>query len=1858
VDYVEALKWFRKAAEQEHAGAQGNLGVCYAEGLGVPQDLMEAGKWWREAAKKRDPLALQKLTECLKAAGEIRDGEVMVGYVTTGDSAEAQRLMLEAANGGHAEAQFRVGVNYGAGNGLPQNMSEAVAWFRKAAQQGHAKAQNFLAACLFDGNGVAPSIPEAIHWWQASAQQGDPDAQHALGGCYLNGTGVTKSLDEALRLYGNAAKQGHEKAFAAVRLAAEEGYRPAQLELGTCYSEGKVTPKDAAAAVKWWRLAAEQGSIHAAYYLGRCYANGDGVPRDLVPAARWFRRAGEYSDPLASCHEPGSAYSTCEAQFALGNCYAEGAGVPKDVQEAAKWYNKAAYFGHRKAKDILLEWYVEGKGLPLESAERRAAAIRGDPEAQCDLGHGFYHMCCIAKAVGWYAKAAEQGLAKAQFALAWCYDYGPNKDSNEALRWYRKAAEQGHSEAQARLQAIERYQPNCKEGGESSALRQADGEGGAPSNPTPICRSPRLRRLQSDYERVRERFADSPLIRILEAEGAPPDRYKVAYRVHGLEIGDAGFIRRRQEHIVEVSLTLDYPQRAPLCKVLTPIYHPNFDPDLSIADTCRFWNVSETLDELLIRLGRMITWQEYDIAGAVNKQAANWAPANMHMLPVDAQNLAPPPLKPTPAGELQGKSIEQHADADLNAQNSETLFQEGRSAFEFGEYGAAVAPFLTAAEGGHVRAQFLLGLLYYFGEGVAENLSQAAWWFRKAAEQGDPEAAFHLAFCYYTGEGVTKDPCEAARWFIVSAWGCGRICRGERGAYYLCSYYESPIPGWNSLSDEYPAVIAHAKNRDDESPPGAMWHENGGKSKVAMSTLGYYRQAAERGNAKAQFHLAFCLDERDTCRCEEAREWFRKAATAGYAPAQTLLPQSLGSFQPEYLTWLVKAAEQGDIAAQMNIHWQVRDQDSPDKAKWEPMAANQGHAPAQRELGWSCQREQNHNEAVEWLRKAAAQGDTIAQCNLADCYRRGEGVHKDTAQAFKWYQRSAEGGQVSGIYQLGVCYGEGLGVAKDAVPAVKCYRRAAEGRMPEAEHRLALCYHKGEGVQKDSEAAVRWLDGFARRGSDHQTAIKSIIEEVHQAAGAGDVQAQRSLGEFYFDGLGVQKDLSKAAMWWSKAAEYDDTEAQLGVGICHYYGQGVRQDRVKGAEWFRKAAEKGHMNAQFRLGMCYQAGDGVDKDPVEAFKWWLKAAELGHIAAQGKLGISHMRGVGVTRDTLKAAQWLSKATISVQEKEAQDALRNLMEELRKTADNGDAAAQFELGVCYAEGCGVTKDLNESCHWLRKAAEQGYAKAQMELGFRYAAGKGAPKNGAEAVKWWRMAAEQGDAFAQRLLVNCYANGDGVPLDLLEAFRWSLKAPLPVGGMGALGLTVTQFDLGLGYGSLSGAEALELNRDAAERGDAEAQCYLGLCYFNGDRVPRNLDLAQKWFRKAAEHEYAPAQRILELLPHSGESAPQDPVAVDSSGATWWPAADLQFNLGARFERGNGVKRDPSEAVRWYLKAAEQGYALAQHNLGNCYEKGIGVGPDAEEAVKWYGKAASQGDSLAQNNLGTCYSRGLGVPEDKAEAAKWYCRAAEQGNSIAQTNLAGCLLKGEGLPPDPQKAVTWLRKAAELGNAEAQSELAICYDSGIGVSADAFEAVKWCRKAAGQGVAAAQFNLGIRYFMGDGVTQDALRAVRWLEKAAEQGVAEAQFNLGTIHAHGQGIPQNPKEAVKWYRKAAEQGFLQAQYNLGNCYHDGDGVPQDLVEATRWWLLAAEKGLVSAQFNVGITDSAGGAVSTYLLQAHRWLSLAAAQGHEKAPKVLSEIEQQMTPEQVSEAQRLAHEFKVRPERGPDSKIQGEKGK
>lgn len=162
---AEAMKWFRKAAEQGNADAQSWVGVAYFLGDGVPKNTAEAVQWFRKAAEQ-----------------------------------------------GNADGQYGLGRAYFEGEGVPKDPAEGVTWFRKAAEQGNVHGQYDLGGAYLAGIGVPKETTETVKWWSKAAKQGHAEAQHNLGVMYAKGIGISKDDVEAYMWLSLAVAKGEQGA--------------------------------------------------------------------------------------------------------------------------------------------------------------------------------------------------------------------------------------------------------------------------------------------------------------------------------------------------------------------------------------------------------------------------------------------------------------------------------------------------------------------------------------------------------------------------------------------------------------------------------------------------------------------------------------------------------------------------------------------------------------------------------------------------------------------------------------------------------------------------------------------------------------------------------------------------------------------------------------------------------------------------------------------------------------------------------------------------------------------------------------------------------------------------------------------------------------------------------------------------------------------------------------------------------------------------------------------------------------------------------------------------------------------------------------------------------------------------------------------------------------------------------------------------------------------------------------------------------------------------------------------------------------------------------------------------------------
>ena len=230
----------------------------------------------------------------------------------------------------------------------------------------------------------AKTDPEAaFQIYKAAADSGNAEAQYVVYAFEYAGIGGAPSDPNEMMTY--------------LSTSAENGYAPAQNEIGLCY----VMNDYYADAAAWFEKAAEQGLITAKNNLGIMYYSGYGVPIDYQKAY----------DLFLPCAEQGIV----QAQFSLGTMFEDGYGVERDKQKAFDYYMQSASAGYAPAQTYVGDSYLHGAG------------VAADPK----------------EAFRWYSLAAEKGDFSAQFWLGYMYENGIGVEKNDqfAAMWYGKSAE-------------------------------------------------------------------------------------------------------------------------------------------------------------------------------------------------------------------------------------------------------------------------------------------------------------------------------------------------------------------------------------------------------------------------------------------------------------------------------------------------------------------------------------------------------------------------------------------------------------------------------------------------------------------------------------------------------------------------------------------------------------------------------------------------------------------------------------------------------------------------------------------------------------------------------------------------------------------------------------------------------------------------------------------------------------------------------------------------------------------------------------------------------------------------------------------------------------------------------------------------------------------------------------------------------------------------------------------------------------------------------------------------------------------------------------------------------------------------
>lgn len=336
---------------------------------------------------------------------------------------------------------------------------------------------------------------------------------------------------------------------------------------------------------------------------------------------------------------------------------------------------------------------------------------------------------------------------------------------------------------------------------------------------------------------------------------------------------------------------------------------------------------------------------------------------------------------------------------------------------------------------------------------------------------------------------------------------------------------------------------ADAAKTPEEVDPDALLAQadellRSNRAEQQAQALPLLRRAAEAGQTEAAFRLGFCYANGigTQPQADEARKWLSMAAEKNHPSALAhlgLLCDKLSKDETvaaEALGYYRRAAELGQVEAQVILAYKLAAQP------------------------------ESQAEALEWLRKAAAQKNDRALCALGVFTLEGRGGLKaDPVEAYRLFEQAAELGSADGLCNQAYCLERGLGVKADPEKAVELYTKLLEkAPLPQALYNLALCRMDGRGTEKDSHAGVQLLV---------------------QAYNAGHVEAACELARCCAAGIGLQKNEEQAVQILHEAARRGSAEAQYTLACCYREGKGVKKDETIAETYLKAAAANGHPKA-------------------------------------------------------------------------------------------------------------------------------------------------------------------------------------------------------------------------------------------------------------------------------------------------------------------------------------------------------------------------------------------------------------------------------------------------------------------------------------------------------------------------------------------------------------------------------------------------------------------------------------------------------------------------------------------------------
>jgi TPR repeat protein len=1336
-----AIELYTKAAEQGLVDAQYNLGCLYQQNTGIKFNYQKAYKWYLASAEGGNIAAQNQLAYFYqKGLGTDMNYEAAFYWYT------------KAGDAGHSNAQLTLGKLYRKGEHVNQDDGEAIKWYMLAAQQGNIVAQNCLYQLYQHGRGfdhaVGADFPEYL--WVSSkmnslnaklhmdvSKLGESQDIHAiqkLSQCALVGDGNAMYQIGLKYYHGHHFPQNKDTGLGWIKNAANSGIEVAKLMLIKMYETGDTVEQNYYKASAWCKSGINLRQDKAQYNLGMLYEHGLGVRKDSLEASRWFTLSAQQKNG--------------DAQYQLGTLRYDGRGLRQNFDEAIEWFTLSAKNGNTQSCFKLGTIHLEDKHVKQDIPKALQfyvhASRRGETNAQYELAklyeNGNYFEKNIEKSRQYYTMC-EQDNPIFQYEMALRYLEGGvvKQDFLKAFNLLKQAADQKYYLAENLFKTPIIYDNNCdctklvKAFIIASKINNAAVEFniGNMYECGILDRYKTSVHLDKDYANATRWYS------IAANKGDSRAQFRLGI-MH--EIGN-GVAKNLETALMYYTMAYENRNSSATCRLAYMYLNGSGVPP----DTTRAFqfyleasnmgnnDARETL--MLPHIENKYDFLEYDLAEEI----------------------------PHHVDDKKKLKMLEHVAA---LGNVAIQYQLG-TIYEQKNPSKAFIWFKLASKGGATDAQYKLGTMYENGNGVKKDLSNAVKLYKIATKRSHKDALFRLAQLCQNGLGTDLNYKTAYKLYLMAAReGHVSACRMMNNIrdYHSDANMEIEHTSIYTNYEEFMGSILMCSYMAEQGDIDLQYklgtiYESVFSVPDYIRAFKWYLLAANNSHREAMYRLGLL---------------YEKGLGVGrnYEKAVQLYTQAHYRGSRDSLFRLGKAYHRGNGV----------ELDSSKAIQCYLDAANDGHAESQYVMGQLFERGelvlQDTLESLKWYTKAYLQGYDQVALDLYRMfdhppyenyfYNRLYNIFSTTTTSLLFADmddyKSSYGYM---FYRLGELYVSGKGTVQDHAQGLQCFSTAKneyasdeaiiffylryDGRPDLFKHILEMCemlvdhldsktqynlakayYYgiKGSMERRNSGKSIQSRRGSIIKEDSQDAKLMTIVPQnfakafayMELSATRNQSEAQYTLGEMYWNGHGVSKNIESGIKWYihsqingstysnqdflvdsnmdfhtfivdlatiQEDEGYDEGCTLNGIGMLYEYGIGIEQDYEKAIGYYERSHRLGDRGGCYNLGAMYYYGKGGKQDYKRAF--WLFSN------TSKKEPSGSIKHVIVLKESSRRF-WKSEFTYKYTEKGDTKLL-------------GDIC--YYLGVMYRNGQGTASDEYKAYQYFLKGATYGCELARNE-----------------------------------------------------------------------------------------------------------------------------------------------------------------------------------------------------------------------------------------------------------------------------------------------------------------------------------------------------------------------------------------------------------------------------------------------------------------------------------------------------------------------------------------------------------------